>query len=117
MKQMYLLLAAFLFLSQGLWSQGYLTPSGGFKSSDVLPDYSTFSSFDIQDSLLYANDGDTIRCFNLKTGEEIGKYGKPADYPSWPSFVTLSPNGEEIWAGFTNSGNTDDRIYRIDVET
>lgn len=98
-------------------AQSYLTPSEGFNAIDVLPNYDMFSSFDVYDGLLYANDGDTIRCFNMETGVEINKYGKPSDYACWPSFVSISPGGTEIWAGFTNSGNTDDRIYSINVET
>jgi hypothetical protein len=117
MKKLYLSTISILLCSLTAFTQSYLIPSKGFKAVDVLADYNTFSAFDIHDSLMYANDGDTIRCFNMNTGQEINKYGKPSGYASYPSFVTMSPQGTEIWAGFTNSGNTDDRIYCINVET
>ncbi|MGD2035275.1 MAG: DUF4465 domain-containing protein [Bacteroidales bacterium] len=117
MKQIYLFMVTIACSGIIVSAQSYLVPSEGFKAADVLPGYNTFSAFDIHDSLLYANDGDTIRCLNMKTGQEMNKFGKPAGYASWPSFVTMSPDGATIWAGFTNSGNTDDRIYSIDVET
>lgn len=98
--------------------QSYLSPKKDYKVQNLFPSYSTFSAYDVNDSLLYANDGDTIRCFNLKTGMLLNvKYGKPAGYSSWPSFITVSPNGKRIWAGFTVSGDTDDRIYVIDLKT
>ncbi|GEM_PF-367676 len=117
MKNIYFTIINVMLLAFATFGQSYLTPSEGFKALDILPTYETFSAFDIHDSLVYANDGDTIRCFNMKTGNETNKYGKPAGYASWPSFVTMSPDGKQIWAGFTNSGNTDDRIYSINIET
>ncbi|MBN2613833.1 MAG: DUF4465 domain-containing protein [Bacteroidales bacterium] len=117
MKKLFYTLVSLLLYLSAATAQSYLTPSEGFKAVDILPDYSAFSAFDIHDSLMYANDGDTIRCLNMKNGQEINKYGKPAGYASWPSFVTMSPDGTEIWAGYTNSGNTDDRIYSINVVT
>ncbi|MFO7658757.1 MAG: DUF4465 domain-containing protein [Bacteroidales bacterium] len=98
-------------------AQSYLTPGRSYKTKDILVNYQGFATFEVHDSLLYANDGDTIRCFNLKTEQQIRRYGKPSGYTSWPSFLTISPNGKEIWAGFTNPGNTDDRIYSINIES
>ncbi len=142
MKQIYLFLATFLCCSIGITAQSpyvlkvlgyqptpaqllkattstaqnsYLIPAKKFDSEDLFPDRSKFSCFDISDTLVYANDGDTIRCLNMKNGQEIKKYGKPSGYSSWPSFLTLSPDKKNIWAGYTNSGNLDDRIYKIDV--
>jgi len=109
---------ALLCCASGMQAQGsYLTPSRGFKSTEILPGHSTFSCFDLAGGVLYAIDGDTIRSFDISTGEILKKYGKPGDYASYPSFLTLSPGGTGIWAGFTVRGNTDDRIYMIDTET
>ncbi len=95
--------------------QSYLTHGEGYKAKDILSSHTTFSSFDVKGNYIYANDGDTIRLYNRETEEETAKFGKPESYPSYPSFVNVSPDGDHIWAGFTVSGNTDDRIYRINV--
>ncbi|MEE9462537.1 MAG: hypothetical protein V3V53_11940, partial [Bacteroidales bacterium] len=117
MKRLYLSLAFFgLFAFSGV-AQSYLNPSVGFKARDIFPAHDNFQAFDVYDSLLYGTDGDTIHCLSLRSGEVIRKYGKPAGYVSFPSFISLSPDGQEIWAGFTVIGNADDRIYRIDVGT
>ncbi len=112
-----LLIISILLFNLVVTAQSYLTPSESYKTKDILVNYDTFSAFDIAGDLLYGNEGNTIRCLNLKTGEEVKSYDKPSDYTSWPSFLTLSPDAKTIWAGFTNSGNTDDRIYSINVET
>ncbi len=115
MKKILLFLAFLgLFAFSGV-AQSYLTPSVGFKARDIFPAYDNFQAFDVYDSLLYGTDGDTIHCLNLENGEVIRKYGKPAGYVSFPSFISLSTDGQEIWAGFTVIGNADDRIYRVDV--
>jgi hypothetical protein len=94
----------------------FLTPSPGYKSADLL-DAHIFSVFDVSEDLVYASDGDTIFCFDADTDEIINKYGKPAGYDGFAGFLTLSPDGSTLWAGYTTSYNTDDRIYAIDVLT
>ena len=117
MKKTLLLLLA-LCLVTFAFSQSYLDPAKGYKLHDLFPSYNQFSNFEVSDSIMYANDGDTIRCFNLKTGKLLTKkYGKPGSYMAWPSFLTISPDGKRLWAGYTNGGNTDDRIYAIDLKT
>ena len=117
MKKIFLSLAFFVLLALSGAGQSYLTPSPGYKARDILPSYTNFQAIDIYDTLLYGTDGDTIHCLNLESGEVVRKYGKPAGYVSFPSFISVSPDGQEIWAGFTVIGNADDRIYRIDLET
>jgi len=107
-----LILVAIAQISLG---QSYLNSGVGYKAEDVLSSYATFSTYDVHGNYIYGNDGDTIRRFNRETGEEIAKYGKPESYSAFPSFLNVSPGGEYIWAGFTVSGNTDDRIYLIDI--
>lgn len=116
MKKIFTILTAIVLCNFIVLAQSYLTPSEGFNAIDILPNNDTFSSFDVYGSLLYANDGDTIRCFNMETGLEVSKFGKPAGYTAYPSFVSISPDGTEIWAGFTSFSNTDDRIYSINIE-
>ncbi len=117
MKNFYFTLIALFMLVHLTFGQDYLTPSNGYKAELVFPGYSTLGPFDLFDTLLYANDGDTIHCLNLNNGVEEKKFGKPAGYVSYASFITMSPDGKQIWAGYTSIGNTDDRVYSIDVET
>jgi len=90
--------------------QSYLLPSWGYEATDLFTEYTSFQAFDLYDSLLYATDGDTIHCLKLASGEPVRKYGKPASYDSYASFLSISPGGKELWAGFTVIGNVDDRI-------
>jgi hypothetical protein len=117
MKRLYLVPACLLLLAVSVAGQSYLAPSVGYKARDIFPAYDNFQAVDLQDSLLYGMDGDTIHCFHLGSGEPVRKYGKPADYVSFPSFISVSPDGKELWAGFTVIGNADDRIYRVEVES
>ncbi|MCK5465313.1 MAG: hypothetical protein KAI95_19935, partial [Bacteroidales bacterium] len=99
------------------FAQSYLTSYPGYEARDVFQAYTNFQAIDIYDTLLYGTDGDTIHCLDLESGEPVAKYGKPAGYTSYPSFLAVSPDGKELWAGYTVIGNADDRIYRIDVES
>jgi hypothetical protein len=99
------------------FAQSYLTPYPGYEARDIFPAYTNFQAIDIYDTLLYGTDGDTIHCLDLRSGAVVRKYGKPAGYVSFPSFLSVSPDGKELWAGYTVIGNADDRIYRIDPET
>ncbi len=105
-----------LLLITSLSGQSFLTPSEGLKAFNVFPEFTTLGAFDLHNSLLYANDGDTIHCLNLQTGQEENKFGIPAGYKNaYESFITITPDGRTIWAGYTVFGNSDDRIYSVDV--
>lgn len=95
----------------------YLTTGDNFSAAEVFTDYDMLLNFDICDGLLYAHTGDTIIVINMSDNSELAKYGKPSGYNALPSFVYANPSQNEIWAGFTVTGNIDDRIYRIDTET
>ncbi len=118
MKRIYLLLPGLLLMFISAIGQGgYLTPAIGYQARDIFPGYTNFQAIDVYDTLIYGTDGDTIHCLDLKTGAPVSKYGKPAGYSAFPSFLAVSPDGKELWAGYTVIGNADDRIYRIDLET
>lgn len=146
MKQIYFFLAIFLYCAGGLWAQqpnmiinrginpqtgaplqkraplkssaaSYLTTSGEYQAVDVFPEYDTFSAFDLKENTLYGNEGNTIVALDLLSGELISETDKPADYAGWPSFLNVDPSHDFLWAGYTNNGNTDDRIYKIDLTT
>lgn len=118
MNKLYTMFFAMFFIANFAQAQNsYLTAGNNFTAVDVFTDYDMLSTFDICDGLLYAHTGDTIIIINMFDGSELFKYGKPADYNAFPSFVFANPSKNEIWAGFTVTGNTDDRVYCIDTES
>lgn len=118
MNKFYTLLIATFFMANVAQAQdSYLTAANNFATTDIFNGYDMLSTFDISNGVLYAHTGDTIITIDMATGTELTKYGKPESYPSFPSFVFANPSQNEIWAGFTVSGNSDDRIYHINIET
>ena len=118
MNKFYTLALGLLLLANVSYSQtSYLTAGENYSTNDILTEYDMLSTFDIKDGVLYGQTGDTIICINMATGEELVKYGKPQGYNAFPSFVYANPSNNEIWAGYTVTGNSNDRIYRIDIET
>jgi hypothetical protein len=93
----------------------YVTPGNGYVAEDVLPTQDVFSTFDIAGNYLYGHDGNTIHKLNMESGVNIDQWSKPANYNSYPSFLYVDEEDNEMWAGFTTSGNIDDRIYHIDI--
>jgi len=117
MKKFYIFLVAIMFGLPMLKAQSsYLNPLGSYKASDLMASTS-FSYFDIYENLIYATGDNLIYCFNFETNQLIQTFEKPAGYQAFSSFLTVSPDGSEVWAGFTTTGNTDDRIYTLDPET
>lgn len=117
MKKLSYLLSGLVLFTATIFGQDYLRTVHRYNSQLLFPEHITFGPFDLSDSLIFVSDGDTIRCLDLNTGLEIEKFNKPEGYDSFASFITISPDGSQIWAGFTVFGSTDDRIYSIDVET
>jgi hypothetical protein len=110
MKKLNASFAAWMLFAFSGFAQGYLIPYPGYEARDIFPAYTNFQAIDIYDTLLYGTDGDTILCLDLGNGKPVAKYGKPSGYESFPSFLSVSPDGKELWAGFTVIGNADDRI-------
>ncbi len=55
---------------------------------------------------------------DMDSGTETDAFGKPAQdtVSVYSSFLTVSPDGRSVWAGFTSDLNADDRIYQVDLE-
>src|SRR6056297_824589 len=118
MKKLYFLFLAAMIYAAGIKAQdSYVSAGENYVAQDILVNYDLFSTFDIRDGLLYGNEGDTIRVLDLATGNELATYAKPDTYDAFPSFITVNENGTAIWAGYTVTGNSDDRIYRIPTST
>lgn len=118
MNKFYILLLTMILVASTTKAQNsYLTAGNNFSTLDVLSDFDMLSTFDLCNGNLYAHTGDTIVVIDMATESELVRYGKPSGYNAFPSFVYANPSQNEIWAGFTVTGNSDDRIYRIDTET
>jgi hypothetical protein len=118
MKKFYLTLATGVLLALPVFGQTSLIPEYGYAIATWFPDYPNIGAFDFSDTLFYLNDGDTIHMLNIYSGVELKKFGVPEDYSdAYASFLTLSPDGHTIWAGYTTIASVDDRIYSIDVES
>jgi len=117
MRKLIFSLACLWLMLMAIAGQAPLNPSEGCKAVPVFTEYGAPGPFDLSDSLLYTFIGDTLLCIDLRDGSPAGYYPVPGDYDAYPGFITLSPDGSEIWAGFTVPGNTDDRIYRVSTVT
>jgi hypothetical protein len=117
MKKFYIIMSGLLMQAGLLFGQSYLAPEEGYRVADFLSEHAPIGAFDIRGDRVYIQDGDSIHVIDASTGEEVAIYGEPADYESinYPSFLTVSPDAKSIWAGYTSNGNTDDRIYSIDI--
>ncbi len=119
MKHIYLLFAALLFFVLPLHSQDYLLPETGHKVAYHFSDTVSIQTFAVGEQYFYFDDGDTIYQLDPLVGGTTQKFGKPADYTvtSFPSFLSLSPDGSSLWAGYTDAANADARIYSLDPES
>jgi hypothetical protein len=97
--------------------QTSLVAREGFEVETWLPGFTSIGAFDVSDTLVYINDGDTIHMMDIRSGEEMERYGLPGDYSStrYVSFLTVTPDGRSVWTGYTSDGNLDDRIYSLNL--
>ncbi len=115
MKRFYVFILAILFGLSLLKAQSsFLDPLGNFKANDLFVP-AVFSVFDVHGNIVYAVDFDAVYSFDLETGELIQSFDRPLAYDAYEAFITISPDGSEAWIGFTTSGNTDDRIYVLNI--
>jgi hypothetical protein len=119
MTKILLSLTALCLMIVPVSGQTSLLPEDGFEVATWLPEYPNVGAFDISDTLIYLSDGDTIHMLDMNSGSEVKNFGLPEDYSSthYVSFLSVSPEGNSIWTGYTSTGNLDDRIYSVDVET
>lgn len=94
----------------------YLTPAAGYLTTDLFPEHN-FQVFDVYQGHFFGNDGTSVFEIDPLSGEQFNTFDKPPAYNAFPSFVMMMPGGDELIAGFTTTGNTDDRIYSIDAST
>ncbi len=101
-----------------------VTPGPAFTASDVLTGSGFFgSSISIQSGVLAGFDGGTLKTFDLSTQGSLASVALPGGNAYlanvgtsvFSTFVRLDPTGTSAWVGFTNSGNTDDRIFQVNL--
>lgn len=117
MKLFYLALLGLFLAALSLNAQNYLQPEDGIKVAYFSPEASTVQAFDLTLNYFYYNDGDTIHQVDPFEEGRGNKFGKPADYNigAFPTFLSVSPDGAYLWAGYSDLANTDARIYRINL--
>lgn len=114
------LAGAILFLISNFsltYGQGIQPAHEMMNVEDVAADYDGFSTFDIHAEILYGHDGNQVVVLDLATGEQINSFSAPDGYTAFPSFLKRNPWDGKFWAGYTVTGNTDDRIYTLDTDT
>ncbi|HKK63003.1 MAG TPA: T9SS type A sorting domain-containing protein [Bacteroidales bacterium] len=118
MSQNYKIIFLLLFSFQIISAQNsFLSQSEGYKANDVLEEYTYFSGFAIQGDTLFGNASDSIIGLTLSNGDLIFNSKRPSEYTAYTSFIKEDPTGDFLWAGYTTDGNTDDRIYRISIQS
>jgi hypothetical protein len=119
MGKRFLYLTGLVLMAPAVLGQSWLSPQNGFRVAEFFPAYASVSAFEILDHALFISLGDTICMLDLQSGEELRRYVVPGDYAEkkYPSFLVSGPGGNALWAGYTSIGNTDDRIYRVDLES
>lgn len=119
MIKMYFTLTTLCLLALPVFGQTSLIPGKTYHVDPWFPNYANSGAFDFSDTLFYLNDGDTIHMLDISSGISLRKFIVPEEYAavSYATFLTISPDGRSIWAGYTSDGALDDRIYCVDVET
>lgn len=119
------LICLFVFVASASICQGesaIFAPVSGYEANDILgSEY--FSGYDVDGNNVvgwvddWVNDIHSLKMCN-KAGTQTTDLGGPGDYSyGWNNFVKLDPSGDSAWAGFSVFGNTDDRIYQVDLAT
>jgi hypothetical protein len=95
----------------------FFAPEPGYQANDILTTVYFNNGYDAYGSNVIGWAGGSLKIYG-KNGTLTNDFGGPPGYSNsncWNSFVKLDPSGDSAWVGFTVSGNTDDRIYQIDL--
>ncbi|MDX2430593.1 MAG: hypothetical protein QNK35_06655 [Bacteroides sp.] len=117
MKLFYFTLLGLFLTALSLSGQAYLQAEEGLKVAYFAPESKAIQAFEMNMQYFYYSDGDTIYQVDPLLAGVSKKYGKPVDYEVevFPSFMSISPDGRYIWAGYSDLANEDARIYKVDV--
>jgi hypothetical protein len=104
-------------LALGISAQSSFLNTLGYYYAIDLFDGNVMPAFDVYDGMFYGNSGQTIHVYDPVTQAEQESYLNNQGYEGFVSFLSVSADGESIYAGYTTIGNVDDRIYQIDTGT
>jgi len=95
-----------------------LTAHWPYQAHDVLSERS-IAGYDVAGGIAYAWSGGSLRQLDIASGALVRDYGAMSDGYSdfFNSFVRIDATQGVVWLGFTVAGNTDDRIYEVDLGT
>ncbi len=99
-------------------------PLPPFSATDSLTSYSCGAWCAFGSDIAIYQEPNGLMLVDSACGSLQGTLGKPAAYineyimqgGAWAGFVTPDPSGESFWVGFTVDGNSDDRIYEVDLQ-
>jgi hypothetical protein len=113
-----------LLLPGSIWAESsIITPTPSFTANDILTGSGFYgSAISVQSGVLVGFDGFSLQSYDLATQNQLFSIALPdgnaylANVGSsvFNSFVRIDPLGTSAWLGFTNGGNTDDRIFQVD---
>ena len=111
----------FFVLMALLWNPGIDAQQSFLMTPDTLNtsivSQGVYSAIEVSNNIMFAVEGDTVYSIDIESGDILQKLSKPdQDYVAFPSFITIDPNGFDLWVGYTTGDNSDDRIYSIDIK-
>ena len=113
-----LAIAVWLSMTAPLWAvSNIITPSIGYTATDRLTAIDP-RGFDVFDDRVAIYADDNLEIYDRNTWQVLHDLGNVNYGTTYNSFVTFDPTGDSLWVGYTVSGNTNDRIYRVtDLDT
>ncbi len=112
-----------------LFATESITPGDGYSAVDVLTDYA-FNNVNYTDGIYYANGSGADGVSYANIYSELNGLENTLGYPVayydscqanelsiFCSFVAKDPVENRVWVGFTSTGNADDRIFTVDIDT
>ncbi len=95
--------------------ENFLTAHKSLNSTVPIQGY--YGAMDVNNDLMYALGGDTVYTIEIGTSTVLNKMRVTDQaYSGFAAFLTFDKQSNDIWVGYTTSGNTDDRIYKYDNE-
>lgn len=111
------MLTGLFLMAMSVSGQNYLSPEEGYKVAYFSPEQGMVQTFDVNLQYFYFDDGSDIYQVDPLEKTATDTFPRPADYIEgiYPGFLSISPDGLSLYAGYSNADNSDSRIYRIDV--
>jgi len=82
---------------------------------EIVKSYQLNGLCDINNNIIYYYDAGFVKGMQAQTEETVFTSEKLEIFNHYPSFIEIDPQNNWLYYGFTIYGNTDDRIYRVDL--